>query len=262
MRNGMTAMLRSGAAIGVGIWLAVATLSAQPAAAQLGFAAVAISPSTLDRGSSAGTSSQASAELSALRGCQSTGAKDCKVVYSVVNQCVALAEKPNPNAYAYGVGPTREAAAANALAACGKEGAAGAQCWTEESPCSNDDTNWPSPLPLPPGGSAGAVDPAMVGLWRLNINSGISVWQIAANGTYTFHSEAPDKVQPHDGTFTASKGKYTLHCETMVWEDQGTYTMQGTTAMVMTGKLGTGTWYRIASDPEFPGPASVQAIIR
>jgi len=83
MRNGMTAMLRSGAAIGVGIWLAVATLSAQPAAAQLGFAAVAISPSTLDRGSSAGTSSQASAELSALRGCQSTCAKDCKVVYSV-----------------------------------------------------------------------------------------------------------------------------------------------------------------------------------
>jgi hypothetical protein len=228
----------------------------------LGYAAVAVSPSTLAHGSSAGTTSQVSVELGALQACQSAGGKDCKVVYSVVNQCVALAEKLNPNTYAYGIGPTREAAAANALAECQKEGKSGIECWTMQAPCSSDDTRWASPLPLPPGGKPGSVDPALVGLWKLNVSSGIWVWQITANGTYTFHSEATDKVPPHDGMFTASNGKYTLHSDTMIWDDQGTYTMQGSTAAVMTGKLGTGTWYRIEADPGYAAPGSEPAIRR
>ena len=58
------------------------------------------------------------------------------------------------------------------------------------------------------------------------------------------------------GTFTASNGKYTLHAINMQWDDQGTYAMQGSTAMVMTGKLGTGTWYRITMDPVYGASAS------
>jgi hypothetical protein len=241
------------------VGLLLAALSAQPAAAQEGFAAVAVSPSTLDSGDSAGTTSLASVGLGAVQGCQSMGATDCKVVYSVVNQCVALAIKKNPNSYAYGVGPTREGAAANALAACKKVGTGGIECWIEESPCANDDPRWTSPLPLPPGGSPGMVDPGLVGFWKLNVSSGIWVWQISTNGTYTFHSEALDKTPPHNGTFMTNNGHYTLHAASTPWDDQGTYTMQGSTAVVMTGKLGTGTWYRIAADPDYSGRPLVPA---
>jgi len=243
------------------VGLLLAALNARPAAAQeLGFAAVAVSPSTLDTGESAGTTSLASVGFGAVQACQSIGAKDCKVVYSVVNQCVALAIKKNPNSYAYGIGPTREGAAANALAACTKDG--GINCVVSLAPCGSDDVRFASPLPLPPGGKPGSVDPALVGLWALNVSSGIWVWQISANGTDTSHSEATDGTLPQAGTFTASNGKYTLHSIVSQWDDQGTYTMQGTTAMVMTGKLGTGTWYRIAADPVYGGPASGPAIKR
>jgi len=169
----------------------------------------------------------------------------------VTNQCVALAVKMNPNYYASGVGATREAAATEALAACMKQGGNGIQCWIVQAPCSSDNPNWHSPLPLPPGGSPGMVDPTLVGIWKLTVSSGIWVWQIGADGTYTFHSEAPDNTPSHDGTFETNNGHYTLHAYTMTWDDQGTYTMQGSTAVVMTGKLGTGTWYRIAADPGY-----------
>jgi hypothetical protein len=95
-----------------------------------------------------------------------------------------------------------------------------------------------------------------VGLWKLNVTGGIWVWQISANGTYTCHSEATDNARAHNGTFTASNGKYTLHAIMMDWDDQGTYTMQGAAAVSMTGKLGTGTWVRIQSDPGVGGSGS------
>jgi hypothetical protein len=99
-----------------------------------------------------------------------------------------------------------------------------------------------------------------VGLWKLNVNSGIWVWQISVNGAYTFHTEAPDNTLPHNGTFTASNGHYTLHSIVSPWDDQGTYTYQASAgAVVMTGKLGTGTWYRIAADPGYAEPASQPA---
>jgi hypothetical protein len=34
-----------------------------------------------------------------------------------------------------------------------------------------------------------------------------------------------------------------------LWDDQGTYILQSSGVMVASGKLGTGTWYRIATDP-------------
>jgi hypothetical protein len=238
----------------VGLLLAV--LGARPAAAQgFGYAAIAVSPSTLKSGAEHGTTTEASVDSAALQYCQQSGANDCKV-YSAVDSCVALArpENPVPNHYGVGSGSSREGAAAQALAECTKGG--GISCFVGLAPCSSDDVRFASPLPLPPGGKPGSVDPALVGLWGLNVSSGIWVWQISANGTYTFHSEAPDNTQPHDGTFTANNGKYTLHSIVSPWDDLGTYTMQGSTATVMTGKLGTGTWYRIAADPVYGGSAS------
>ncbi|MFZ0337053.1 MAG: hypothetical protein WAL45_03415, partial [Terracidiphilus sp.] len=122
-------------------------------------------------------------------------------------------------------------------------------CGVRLALCSSDDPRWASPLPLPPGGKPGSVDPALVGLWKLNVGSGIWVWQISANGTYEVHSEALDGTLPNAGTFTASNGKYTLHATSTTWDDLGTYSMQGPAAVSMTGKLGTGTWVRIVSDP-------------
>jgi hypothetical protein len=232
------------------VGLLLAALSARPAEAQQNrWAAVAVSPTTGFNGAAKGETSRASVVQGALQGC-AAGARDCTVVDSAVNGCVALALKTNPLYYASGIGPTREAAAANALAACTSQGGNGIECHIEESPCSSDDLRWASPLPLPPGGQPGSVDRALVGLWKLNVNSGIWVWQISANGTYTFHSEAADSTPPHNGTFTASNVYYTLHAISMTWEDQGTYKMQGSTAVSMKGKLGTGTWVRIASDPD------------
>jgi len=221
------------------------------AAQQILWAAEAVSPTKLDYGGTHAKVSQADAESGALQTCQQeSGAKDCKIVASGSGECVALATTPGGSVakhYGGGQGLTREGAAATALAERMKE--SGSACYVVLALCSSDDSRWDSPLPLPPGGQPGSVDPALVGLWRLDAGSGIWVWQISANGTYTFHSEALDGTAPHAGTFTASNGKYTLHATSTNWDDQGTYTMQGSTAVSMTGKLGTGTWVRIASDP-------------
>ena len=262
MGRTMVAELGTGTAL-AGILLAVAAMNAWPAEAQeFGFAAVAISPSTLKCSAAKGTTSQVSVEVLALQYCQQSGAKDCKPAVSTSGACVAVATSTKliPNYYGYGTAPTREAAATQALAQCAKEGAGGIDCTVQQSPCSSDNVLWASPLPLPPGGKPGSVDANLVGLWKLSINSGIWVWQISVNGTYTFHSEAPDNTLPHNGTFTASNGHYTLHSIVSPWDDLGTYTYQASAgAVVMTGKLGTGTWYRIAADPGYAAPASEPA---
>jgi len=249
MRRPIAAVDWTGAGIWAGVLLAVAALSARPAGAQQNhWAVIAVSPSTLYSSQSHGEF-QADVERGALQACQVGGAKDCKIVYSVMNDCLALAIPGAliPNHYGYGSGQTREEAAAQALAECAKGGAIG--CNVRDAPCSSDDLRWGSPLPLPPGGKPGSVDPALVGLWKLNVNSGIWVWQISVNGTYTFHSEATGNTSSNAGTFTASNGHYTLHAVTEQWDDLGTYTLQSSGVMVASGKLGTGTWYRIASDP-------------
>lgn len=253
------AVRRATTAACAAVGLLLAALGARPAAAQgFGYAAIAKSPSTNWSGAEKGTTTLASVESGALQYCQNKGAKDCKV-YGVVNACLALAAPVIfvANIYGVGSGATREGAAAQALAECTKAG--GKSCAVSLAPCSSDDVRFDSPLPLPPGGKPGFVDPAVVGLWALNVDGGIWVWQISVNGTYTIHSEAPDNVPPQTGTLTASNGKYADHAINMQWDDQGTYTMQGTTAMVMTGKLGTGTWYRITKDPVYAAPGSAPA---
>lgn len=250
MRRSIAVVGWASAATYVGAFLAVAAIGSQPAAAQQNsWAAVAVSPSTLDSSQSHGTTTQAEVERGALQACLARGDKDCKLVHTVMNSCAALAvpAKLIANNYGYGSGPRREGAAAQALADCAKGGALG--CNVREAPCSSDDPRWGSPLPLPPGGTPGSVDPALVGLWKLNIDSGIWVMQISANGTYTLHTEATDNAPSNDGTFTTSNGHYTMHAINMQSDDQGTYTVPSAGVMVASGKLGTGTWYRLTSDP-------------
>lgn len=251
MNRTLATVVRAGAVLGMWVGLVVAAVDPQPAAAQM-WAAVAISPSTLITGECHSDPSQANTELSAVHYCSIGGHQDCKVVAVVANACVALARpaKLVVNQYGYSVGQTREAAATQALAECVKAG--GADCVVVESPCANDDPRWAPPLPLPPppSGSKLTVDPGLVGSWKMSLVGGIWVWQIAANGTYTFNSEAGDNTPTHNGSFTASSGKYMLHAYNITWDDQGTYTIQaGGNSVVMTGKLGTGTWIRMTNNP-------------
>jgi hypothetical protein len=87
----------------------------------------------------------------------------------------------------------------------------------------------------------------MVGTWALEINPGRWIWRVATNGTYEFHSEAMDATPSNAGTFSASGGNYTLHANNIPWDDLGTYKVEAPGVVVATGRLGTGTWRRIAS---------------
>ncbi len=239
-----------------------AVLGSRPAAAQQLWAAVAISPTTLYNGAAHANPSQAEAERSAVQSCAATGATDCKAVGAVSSGCLALVRPTKAvfNQYGLGTGATREAAATSGLAACVKAG--GLDCVLVEAPCADDDPRWLSPFPLPPPAVPPLpVDSALVGIWKFNVGpGGIWVWQIAANGTYTFYSEAGDNAPSHDGSFTASNGKYTLHSYSMQWDDQGTYTVEpGGNSVVFAGKLGTGTWLRNSNNPILnPGAPGVR----
>jgi hypothetical protein len=78
------------------------------------------------------------------------------------------------------------------------------------------------------------------------INPGYWVLEIGRNGTYTFHSEAADGAATNMGTFTANNGRWIMHATSLTSDDAGTYKYQTPGTLTMTGKLGTGTWQRIA----------------
>ncbi len=213
------------------------------------FAAVAISASTLNMGSSHGQSSQGNAEQQAMQICQSSGSKDCAIAYWARNECVALATTAHvPGTYGAAFALDRASAAAAALAQCTSRGGKG--CTVRVTPCAGDDVKWPSPLPLPPGSQPGSVDPNLVGIWALTINPGYWVWEIGRNGTYTFHSEAMDGAPSHMGTFTASNGKYSMRSTNMDGADAGTYKYTAPGTLMTIGPHGTGPWHRIAKDPD------------
>ncbi len=241
------------------ILLAVMAIDAQPGPAFTQapvWVAVAFSPSTGNYGASTPQQSSDAASQMALKYCAMYGAKDCKVLYEYWNQCVALATsiKPAPTACCWGThGYDRAAAAANAMNSCQTNGL---DCAVRVSPCYTDDPRWASPLPLPTTGfQPGSVDHDLVGYWKANVEGGLWIFEIAANGTYTFHSAAPSSPgnEPmHNGTFTTSNGKYTMHAISIVFDTQGTYTIQGSSkgTLEMSGEFGSNTWYRTGLDPD------------
>jgi hypothetical protein len=276
MPGAIAAVRRTRLVTWAGVWLMAAAIGGRPAAAQDGvtcgitygpdgnminlgpcgsprrqpvhYGAVAISPSMLSTAGSHGQVSQRDAEQQALRSCRSSGSKDCVVAYWARNTCLALATSARtPGPYGAASAPDRSGAATAALAQCISRGGQG--CFVRVTPCAGDDVRWPSPLPLPPGNQPGSVDSHLVGLWEHLINPGYWVLEIGPNGTYTFHSEAPDGGAPTMGTFTASNGRYIMHATTLTWDDTGTYKYQTPGTLVMTGKLGTGAWRRISANP-------------
>lgn len=96
---------------------------------------------------------------------------------------------------------------------------------------------------------AQSVDPDLVGTWEMMVpneaGAALWVWEVRADGTYSFHAEGPGKVPSHHGTFQASKGKYVLKAVNLDWQDSGTYDPPASGIVRMTSsRLGTGYWTR------------------
>jgi hypothetical protein len=98
-------------------------------------------------------------------------------------------------------------------------------------------------------GKSPAEDTKLVGTWDLEVPTAAGssrwVWNIRENSTYDFHAEGPGDTPSHSGTFSASKGKYTLISTTMAWNDSGTYQLAGDDTLVASGRLGTASWRRV-----------------
>jgi hypothetical protein len=123
-------------------------------------------------------------------------------------------------------------------------------CQVELTACAGDDPRTLPRFPLPPDVTGGKIDPALVGTWEIPMHPGRWIWEIAANGTYEFHTEAPDGAPSHAGTLSADGGTWSLvslagSIAGYADRDEGTYLMQGPDTVEMTGKLGGGTWQRV-----------------
>jgi hypothetical protein len=210
------------------------------------WAAIAIAGSSLSVGASHGRNSEAEAKKVALQNCGGA-AKGCMVLNGGSDICFGLAVSRLDSTYAQAPAESRAKAQAAALAGCRAE--KGKACVIQTTPCANDNVNWssPLPLPLPPATPAAKIDPGVVGTWEYPINPGRWIWQIAANGTYEFHSEAADNAPSHSGVFSASGGRWSMTSTSGFQDvDGGQYNFPSSNAMVSTGKLGTGKWNRIS----------------
>ena len=208
------------------------------------YAGLAISRRTYRAGVSYGENSAAQAEPAAVTSCaQNNGGNDCKSIQWVRDGCVEIAISREDRKVGWtGVTATRLAAFSAALSKCRTQG--GKSCNVIATPCAGDDPRFAPPLP--PGVAGATIDSSIVGTWMINMNPGRWVWEIGAHGTYEFHSEAPDLAPTHAGLITAANGKWTLQATAGIADsDGGTYQLPGPDTMVMTGKLGTGTWRRI-----------------
>lgn len=98
--------------------------------------------------------------------------------------------------------------------------------------------------------TAQSVDRALVGTWEMEVpniaGTAKWIWEVRANGTYSFHAEGPGNTPAHYGAFQAANGRYTLKAANIAWVDNGTYDRPANNLVRMTGRLGTGYWKRVA----------------
>lgn len=182
----------------------------------------------------------------ALSNCAANSNNDhCELVQWAGNGCLAIAvSQPDASFGAATLADSRLGAWVQAMTNCRKANAP--NCAIVSTPCASDDPRLSTPFPPPPNASGDTVDPATVGTWEAPMNPGRWVWEIAPNGAYEFHTEAPDGAPSHAGGFASANGKWKLQSNVGYSDsDDGTYQMQGPDAMAMSGKLGLGTWHRI-----------------
>jgi hypothetical protein len=102
--------------------------------------------------------------------------------------------------------------------------------------------------PSQASGSPSAIDPTLVGSWRLEIElpspqGPVPVnWDMRADGTYAVDA-GPFS---HAGTLEAKDGQWHLQSTVNSFTDGGRYEMPDWTTLVTYGTLGVGRWYREA----------------
>ena len=103
------------------------------------------------------------------------------------------------------------------------------------------------PSDAPPPNEApqtSAVDSRLPGIWAQQV--GVEQWfiEIFPEGRYQFAAVGARGILEHRGTFSTSDSRWTLHSETMNWDDEGTYAVPSSSTFTMQGRLGTGQWRR------------------
>lgn len=92
-----------------------------------------------------------------------------------------------------------------------------------------------STAPLP---ASDAMDPALVGTWKLEYAGPAIFWVVRPDGTYRLHG--PGAKPRQFGRMEGSKGRWSVKSD--VWADEGTYKIADAKTWIVTGKFGTGTW--------------------
>lgn len=98
----------------------------------------------------------------------------------------------------------------------------------------------------------GAVDPALVGTWKLEAPGSPILWVVRADGVYRVHGAGAPMRQL--GRIEASKGHWSV--VSPVWADQGSYRLTDEKTWVVTGRAATGTWKRVWSPADAGGVPS------
>lgn len=101
-------------------------------------------------------------------------------------------------------------------------------------------------LALDPGSTApepsrSAIDPALVGTWKLEYAGSAIFWVVRPDGTYRLHG--PGARPRQFGRMEGSKGRWSIRSD--AWADEGTYDLADAKTWIVTGKLGTGTWKQV-----------------
>jgi len=97
-----------------------------------------------------------------------------------------------------------------------------------------------------------AIDPALVGTWKLDYRGAAIFWVVRPDGTYRLHGPG---AQPRQfGRMEGSKGRWSVKAD--MWADEGSYRLADPTTWVVTGKFGTGTWKQVWK----PAPGSPKAV--
>jgi hypothetical protein len=93
------------------------------------------------------------------------------------------------------------------------------------------------------------LDANLIGTWTLPVKTGNWVWEIAADGSYKFHSEALDGAPSHSGVFTASNWQWTLAATAGIpgYTDNGQYLYQAPNILMAKGLHGGVAWIRRCS---------------
>lgn len=89
--------------------------------------------------------------------------------------------------------------------------------------------------------AADAIDPAVVGTWKLEWQGADIFWAVRPDGVYRLHG--PGARVRQLGRIEASQGRFWM--KSPFWSDAGPYKLSNADTLVITGQLGPGTWRRV-----------------